>query len=137
MNIYLDIDGVILTRQGDQMPYLKEFFDFVFKISPTNVYWLTTHCKDGTTDGLLNHLKGRLDTINEEYCMKVKPTKWQTLKTEAIDFDNEFWWFDDYILTAEQKILEQYSKLHSWVKVENNLKDIVEDLCRKYGGQDK
>lgn len=132
MNIYLDIDGVILTRTGDQMPYLKEFFDFVFRISSMNVYWLTTHCKDGTTDGLLRHLKGKLNPIIEEYCTRVKPTKWQTLKTEAIDFDNEFWWFDDYILTAEQKILEQYSKLHSWVKVENNLQEIVDYLSKKY-----
>ncbi len=34
MNIYLDIDGVLLdTKEYKQMPYLKEFLTTVFKIS--------------------------------------------------------------------------------------------------------
>jgi len=44
MNIYLDIDGVLIdTKEYKQMPYLKEFLTTVFDISNNNVYWLSTY----------------------------------------------------------------------------------------------
>lgn len=132
MNIYLDIDGVILTKEGKQMPYLKEFLQYIFNRFPTSVYWLTTHCKDGTTGWLFKHLDGKLDEINKRYVMRVKPTKWETLKTEAIDFNKEFLWFDDNALTVEQKVLELNRKLDSWVKVEDNLDEILFKLKEKF-----
>ncbi|KKR06253.1 MAG: hypothetical protein UT34_C0001G0293 [candidate division WS6 bacterium GW2011_GWF2_39_15] len=132
MNIYLDIDGVILTKQGDQMPYLQEFLSTIFDLFPTKVYWLTTHCKDGTTNWLFKHIDGKLDPINEKFIMRVKPTKWDTLKTEAIDFTKDFLWFDDNVLMVEQKILQYYKKFDSWVKVEDNLEEITGKLKNTY-----
>lgn len=51
-------------------------------------------------------------------CKMIKPTNWQTLKTEAIDMTQDFLWFDDYILDVEKQILLQHDKLESWVKVD-------------------
>ncbi|OGM16531.1 hypothetical protein A2V56_00600 [Candidatus Woesebacteria bacterium RBG_19FT_COMBO_42_9] len=43
MNIYLDIDGVILANDKQAALYAKEFLKYVTDNYPT--YWLTTHCK--------------------------------------------------------------------------------------------
>lgn len=128
MNIYLDIDGVILNKEGKQMTYLTEFLTYLFDKFPTSIYWLTTHCKDGKTDWLFKHLDGKLDPINVKFIMRVKPNKWETLKTEGIDFNKRFLWFDDNALIAEQKILELHNCPESWVKVDNNLQEIVAKL---------
>jgi len=39
--------------------------------------------------------------------MKIQPTNWDTLKTEAIDFTNDFRWFDDNIKEAEMVVLKE------------------------------
>lgn len=41
--IYLDIDGVLLDHNYEQMPHLKEFVDAVFDVVGDEVYWLSTH----------------------------------------------------------------------------------------------
>ena len=42
-NIYLDIDGVVITKDGKQANYLEEFLEHI--VSTYDCYWLTTHCK--------------------------------------------------------------------------------------------
>ena len=36
----------------------------------------------------------------------IKPTDWGTLKTDAIDFGEEFYWLDDYPFQAELNVLK-------------------------------
>lgn len=43
MNIYLDIDGVILANDLHKSNYADEFIKHLVNKYP--VYWLTTHCK--------------------------------------------------------------------------------------------
>lgn len=43
MNIYLDIDGVILANDKQPALHAKEFLKYITDNYPT--YWLTTHCK--------------------------------------------------------------------------------------------
>lgn len=127
MNIYLDIDGVILTKEGKQMQYLKEFLLYVFDLAGENIYWLSTHCKDGNTDRVLNHLQGKVEEDVFEVLKRVKGTRWETLKTEGIDLDREFLWFDDNIFQSEYKVLEELNKDYCLIKVENNLEELVEE----------
>lgn len=38
---------------------------------------------------------------------RIKPTNWGVLKTDAINFDEEFYWLDDYPFRAELAVLQQ------------------------------
>jgi hypothetical protein len=104
MNIYLDIDGVLLTKESKPA---KHVFDFLVYITNNHqVYWLTTHCR-GEVQAPIQYLKDKLSEDTLPFLEKIKPTIWQTLKTEAIDFSKDFLWFDDYIMQAEKKVLEK------------------------------
>ena len=102
MDIYLDIDGVILTKDGHPSAHLVEFLNQIS--SKQNVLWLTTHCK-GDSAATINYLKRSLPLYILNILKSVKPTNWTTLKTEAIDFSRNFIWIDDYILDAEKRKL--------------------------------
>lgn len=125
MKIYLDIDGVLVDYNCNPMPYLKEFIDFVFEISKGEVYWLTTHSHDGSVERPLNYLTTVIDSNILEKLKSVKPTKWDTLKTEGLDLDSDFLWFDDTIFISECRALEAVGKEHCLIKVENNLEELV------------
>lgn len=126
MKIYLDIDGVLLdTKEYEQMPYLKGFLTTVFNISNGEVYWLSTHTKHGESDVAIYHLEEALDKDVFEMIKSIKNTKWYSLKTEGIDLESEFLWFDDVIFQAEYKILENIGKEHCLIKVKNNLEELV------------
>jgi len=129
MNIYLDIDGVLLdTKEYKQMPYLKEFLMTVFNISNGEVYWLSTHTKHGESDVALYHLEEALDKDIFEMIKKIKNTKWYDLKTQGIDLKNDFLWFDDVIFQAENNVLENVGKEHCLIKVNNNLEELTDLL---------
>lgn len=126
-NIYLDIDGVLLTKQGASAPHLVEFLDFA--TSNFNCYWLTTHCDGDATTAFL-YLVGKIPTEAVPYLEKIKPTKWKLWKPEAIDFTQDFYWLDDYAFDGDKKILEEHQALDKLITVDlqtspNQLLDIV------------
>ena len=127
MKIYLDIDGVILTKEGKQMPFLKEFLLYVFNLAGDEVYWLSTHCKDGNTDRVIQHLEGKVEDDVLEVLKIVRGTKWEDLKTEGIDLNSEFLWFDDNIFESEYRVLEELNKDYCLIKIEENLEELVEE----------
>ncbi len=129
MNIYLDIDGVILKR-GVVTPNLEEFLKYI--TDNHTVYWLTTHCK-GDKEYTVNLLKRYLAPNLIKYLEKIKETNWSTHKTEAIDFTKDFKWLDDYVFPEEINILKEKGVYSSWYKVDLNaniniLKDIINKL---------
>lgn len=106
IKLYLDIDGVLLTAKHTcAADGVDEFIDFV--TTHFECYWLTTHCK-GESRTALRYLTQFMqpETIKklEE---AVRPTNWDTLKTEAIDFKSDFYWLDDNPLQIEQTLLEK------------------------------
>jgi hypothetical protein len=44
-----------------------------------------------------------------EYLSKIQPTVWETLKTETIDFQSDFFCLEDQSFTSESKVLELHS----------------------------
>lgn len=129
MNIYLDIDGVILTKDSKPANHLKEFLE---RTDNHEVCWLTTHCK-GDSEATLNYLSRFFDKEILESLKKVKPTNWETLKTDAIDFTKDFVWLDDYLLEAEKARLIESDKLDSWIEVNltespDQLREVMETL---------
>jgi len=116
MNYYLDIDGTIITKDHQQADGLNSFLTHL--LNNGNVYWLTTHCKEGKTNKVLSYLEPILDKENFELIKKIKATTWQTLKTEAINFSEPFMWFDDYILEIEKEVLKNNNSLNKWIKID-------------------
>lgn len=110
MNIYLDIDGVLLANSNNAAAYADEFIEIVLKRCPDSTYWLTTHFWRGqdTTGKVLDPA---LKTKTRELLRLIKPAHWEELKTEGIDFKHPFLWFDDDLIPEERRILEHYGAL--------------------------
>lgn len=115
MNFYLDIDGTIITKDHQQAGGLKSFLTYLHKNG--KIYWLTTHCKENNVTKVLSYLKPMLNKENFALIKTITSTSWKTLKTESIDFSQQFIWFDDYILDAEKEVLKRNNVLSSWIKI--------------------
>lgn len=127
MKIYLDIDGVILANDQQKANFADEFIKFM--VDNHDVYWLTTHCK-GDSSFAVELLSRYFDAETMEYFKKIKPTNWDTWKTEAIDFNSDFLWFDDQVFNEEIRILKEKDKYGSWIEIDlsknpNQLKEFV------------
>lgn len=131
--LYLDVDGVLLTNKNTRVaPYGVEFIDAV--TSKFDCYWLTTHCKDGNTDMVLDRLSKYYPTKTIAKLQAVKPVKWNTLKTEGIDFDSDFFWVDDYVFTIEKKVLASNGCMDKLILVDLNRKNELLKICSIYFG---
>ncbi len=98
-NLYLDIDGVLLTtKQTKASENSEELIEFI--IGHFNCYWLTTHCK-GNAEPALKYLGKYFNEPTIEKLKKVMATNWETLKTEAIDFSTDFFWLEDCPFDSE------------------------------------
>jgi len=129
MNIYLDIDGVLITKDGQPANYVGEFLEYM--VSNYDVYWLTTHCQ-GDNRQVVRYLANKLPKEYFQFLDKIQPTSWKTLKTEAIDYTKEFLWFDDYIMQSEINILEQNNVLRFFVQIDlKNEPDKLQTLILK------
>lgn len=117
MNIYLDIDGVLLKKDGTLANYFEEFLEFF--VSNHNVFWLTTHCRGGENNAIRHILQyNEVSERSLELLHKIKPTNWETLKTEGIDFSQDFVWFDDNLLDAEKEYLLKNNSLEKFYKID-------------------
>lgn len=116
MNIYLDIDGVLLVNETHAANYADEFLQTVLEKYPDSTYWLTTHNWKGenrTKEVLSPYLKP--ETI--ELLDKIKESEWDEHKTDAINFDEDFLWFDDDLWPEELKILEEHEAAEQFILV--------------------
>lgn len=107
LNIYFDIDGVLLGTASPKRDIIK-LLKYVLKNYPNSTYWLTTHCQgeiNRTNEVLLHEFP---DSLVDQIYATFKPTTWGVLKTEAIDMDSDFVWFDDNLFESERQILEKY-----------------------------
>jgi hypothetical protein len=129
MNIYLDIDGVLLANDLNPASHASEFLKVVLERYPDSTYWLTTHCQ-GDPDTPIQHIGHLFDDETVALMRKIKPTTWDLAKTRAIDFSQPFLWFDDDIFHEEKETLLKHEALDSWIEVDlrkdpNQLKNFV------------
>lgn len=110
VNIYLDISGVLIDSRGKAAAYADDFIRTVVTRWPDSTYWLTSYCWRGE-DKTAQVLKPALLRKTWPYLTKIKPGKWEHLKTDAIDFKKPFLWFDDNLSPEEQEILKHYDAL--------------------------
>jgi len=90
--------------------------------------WLTTHCHEENTTHVLTHLKRFLHPVNYQLATQIRGTRWQTLKTEAINFSQAFIWFDDYLLEAEKIVLIEKGCLENRIAID--LPRFGNNICR-------
>lgn len=117
MNIYLDIDGVLLIDEKHASPHADEFLQHVLNKYPDTTYWLTTHNWKGE-----NRAKAVLAPflVPETVALldKIKPSEWNELKTDAINFEEDFLWFDDDLWPDEMKVLEQHNATGRFIMID-------------------
>jgi hypothetical protein len=128
MNIYLDIDGTILDRDGTPADGLHEFLQTVTK--KHTCYWLTTHCRrEGDIDHVHEYLGSRLPPETFELVKSIRPTFWNVLKTEAVDFAEKFLWFDDSVMQAESNQLMAKGAIENLRMVDLSANDELQKIA--------
>lgn len=120
--LYLDIDGVLITSKNPiHVPYgMDDFIRYI--TSNFDCYWLTTHCH-GNPEECIRYLKPYFTDDILTLLSRVKPTNWNTLKTEAINLCETFFWLDDYPMIAEKRVLEAAEKSECLITVNLSHKD--------------
>lgn len=130
MKIYLDIDGTMIHDDLSDM-YCKAAVgleDFIVALRPYDTYWLTTHCTEGDPTKARQIMKGVLPESLHADIDRIKPTVWQDLKTNGIDFDSDFIWFDNDIYAREWEKLKQCNENQLVIEVDlrNNPRHLIE-----------
>lgn len=116
MNIYLDIDGVLLANDQNLANHAEEFIKSAVTKHPT--YWLTTHSMEDDTSLAVKNVGQFCKPETVELLKQIKPAKWKVAKTEAISFSEPFLWFDDDLYEDERADLAKHNALDSWVEVD-------------------
>lgn len=129
--LYLDIDGVILTHKNVKAADgAIELIDYIH--SNYDCYWLTTHCHNGNADGALKMLSYFFPAKTIEKLKNIKPVRWNTLKTEGIDFESDFYWLDDYAFESEKKVLIKHNCIQNLILVDlNNKNELLQIIENK------
>ena len=130
MNVYLDIDGVLLANENNAANYADEFLQAVLAAYPDSTYWLTTHNWRGenrTKEVLAPHLRPETVPLLD----KIKPSVWNEMKTDGINFSEKFIWLDDDLWQDELKVLERHNATDNFILIDlqknpDQLKDITE-----------
>jgi hypothetical protein len=117
MNVYLDIDGVLLANDLNPANFAEEFLKLILERYPDSTYWLTTHC-NGDASVPIQHIGHLFSPEIVELMKMIKPTSWQTAKTRAIDFNQPFLWFDDDLFYEEKQELISKGFLDNWIEVD-------------------
>lgn len=130
-NLYLDIDGTIMTKQG--CIEANHLFDFLsYAVRNYDCYWLTSHCK-GDASTALHYIENKVSKESFELLKRFKPTSFDLWKTEGIDWSKDFIWLDDYAFDSEKAILEKNNVLDKLILIDlksnpNQLLDIIEKI---------
>ena len=117
MNIYLDVDGVLLNHDGTLANHADEFLAAMVH-SGHPLHWLTTRCRDGDSSAVVAVLGRLAQPSTVELLISIKPTSWATSKLEAIELRSPFIWFDDQPLQFEIEELQECGLLDRWVKAD-------------------
>ena len=108
IDLYLDLDGVILRRTGrTEFGGRTEFevapggIDFLsWAIENFNCHWLTSRSHDGTYDEIERAFRFAISAISmavetKDLIRAINPAPWGAEKVSGIDLSRDFYWVDD------------------------------------------
>jgi hypothetical protein len=108
IDLFLDLDGVILRRTGNTEFNARIEFDVApgalkflsWAIDNFHCYWLTSRSHDGTYDEIERAFRFAIPTTNMEAETKkliraIHPAPWGVEKVSGIDLSRDFYWVDD------------------------------------------
>ena len=134
--IYLDVDGVFLRSpnlgvwngEWEVAPHAIEFLDWA--VANHAPLWLTSRDMLGNGEGIAaaftNVIGGGTKLL--ELASKIPSQAWESAKTTAIDFSDDFIWLDDCPRTDDLLTLEREGAVNCWIEVNTDLRP--EDLLR-------
>lgn len=114
-NIYLGIDGVILTKGVVPALHLDLFLEYI--LDNFSVFWLSTRCR-GNSEITVKYLSQFLMPLTISLIGRIKPTDFYLDKTEAIDFNKDFLWLDVDLFDSEKKILKEHFRYDCWIELD-------------------
>lgn len=114
-NLYLGIDGVILTRGIVPALHLNRFLKYVLNLY--TVSWLSSRCH-GDSKATIRYLSQFLPKDTLALLNQIQPTAYRLDKTEAINMREEFFWIEPELFDSEKNTLKEYGKLASWIKLD-------------------
>lgn len=117
MDIYLDIDGVLITKELKAANYAEDFVRYVISEYPNSTYWLTTRCGEDTSK-VLWYFEPIFSKETIELMKAIKPISLHEAKTAYIDFSRPFLWFDDNLFLKEKQDLVQHGVLDNLIQVD-------------------
>lgn len=136
--LYLDVDGVLLTvRRKRAAPGVAEFVAEATRLF--DCFWLTTHCRRLDDLPWIRYYLGQFLPADIVSALEksVRPAAWTTLKTEALDWNSDFFWLDDAAMEAEKAELAAHGCLDRLVPVDLNregeLKRVLDVVCAAQG----
>lgn len=104
VNIYLDIEQVLILNDGHIVPHVKNFLK---TITTHNVYWLTAN-NGGNNEFELKRLVPLLDNDEINLISLINHCKWDMIRTDAIDFSQPFLWFTHSVDEFEMEDLQRH-----------------------------
>jgi hypothetical protein len=114
-NIYLGIDGVILTKGVLPALHLDRFLKYI--LANFSVSWLSYRCR-GSSEDTVKYLSQFLAPNTIALIKAIKPTSFQLDKTEAIDFNRSFYWLDNQLFDSEKNALREHDNYKSWIELD-------------------
>ena len=128
MNVYLDLDGVII-RAADSVarielaPHAFEFLQWATEFH--RPYWLTTRDAHGQHAGVLRAFRLAMNCATlpadvEALLTSIKPTAWSGSKISGIDLTSDFAWVDDEPLRVEVEALQARNLSSRLIVVDSN-----------------
>lgn len=125
IDLYLDLDGIILRRTGRTdlkgqnefvvAPGAMEFLSWA--ADHFNCYWLTSRSHDGGYGCIERAFRfaipaNSIATETKRLIWAIRPVLWGTEKVSGIDLSKGFWWIDDNPDSGSMAALE-YAGLSS------------------------
>jgi len=114
-NLYLGIDGVILTKGVLPALHLDRFLKYI--LVNFSVSWLSSRCR-GNSEGTVKYLSQFIMPDTVILIKGIKPTNFHLDKTEAIDFNEEFFWLDGPLFDSEKNTLKEHNDYDSWIELD-------------------
>lgn len=127
MNIYLDINQVLLTNKNTLALHCDEFLESIIKY-PT--FWLTSDY-GGKVDMALSHLLPLLNHEQRNLVTLIDRVPWDLSRTEAIDFREPFLWFTRAVDEFEISDLEVQNCVKNLILIDTDKEPEILKLYAK------